>query len=520
MCLNLQTIKNPSYNKTIYASELGSFVTVSNSMASQKEYIQVPCGKCAECKQNYINSILQRAIVESLFSYVYFVTLTYDNKHIPCLTINGENFYFANYDHLQFCIKRFRNYFLGKFNRDFRYLAVNEYGDNKHRPHFHILFFVSKLSTDNEVTPKEIEKYIFEKLADCWSINVGTYKFPVYERLFTYRCKYGIDGKIKSNYYVKFVDSSEFNSFVNECGNNELLIQDDSNIKSIRYLVGYVNKPNKYEEKLECLIDNFKEIDPVLYRKYRQKLKSQVRFSKGFGCGFIEGRKYYLPKISIRCSSNSYVYSETVQDLPDTWEEFVQMYPGFSQEIIKWRNRDYYSFFSRWDWCKNGMSVDEYICHCVYLKYFPKEFSDRYNRFKRDLKPKISTYYNVNNRSLYGMSVVKTYKIEESLIYNYLRSGVEEGISKGVPFLAFKMIGQQTYMPLCKYYRSRVTTYNDLKRLYDKLGVKNYDEWLLLFQKVLSAQKVQKQSGNVFKYYSTDFVDSDDVNKYNIYELI
>lgn len=179
--------------------------------------------------------------------------------------------------------KRFREH--RHINREFRYLCVNEYGDKKHRPHFHILLFVGKQDNDDENTPHFIREVLFQNLGNYFSKNVGTRKNPQYEKLFTYQVKNTIKG-IKTNYYVKYVESDDLFTIVN----NDFIPKDE-NVKSIRYLVGYVNKPSKYEQKIDCIIDSYKD-DNRLYLKLRHLLKSQLRFSKGFGCGFTDGKSF------------------------------------------------------------------------------------------------------------------------------------------------------------------------------------------------------------------------------------
>ena len=166
MCKNLVKIKNPNkagYGKRAYGQEFGNLITVNPNLVPQDDYIFVPCGKCEECRSTYINSIIQRAIVESLTSHVFFITLTYDNKHLPYIDLNNERFFYADYSHIKDMFKRFRanNHLSG---REFRYLCVSEYGEKFHRPHFHLLLFVSRLDSDSQSTPFILESEIFKNL--------------------------------------------------------------------------------------------------------------------------------------------------------------------------------------------------------------------------------------------------------------------------------------------------------------------------------------------------------------------
>lgn len=165
----------------------------------------VGCGSCPACQELKRNSLSNRlALEEHRAKYCSFVTLTYDEAHLPIVdvsplfsssdgevvgllqnhdfnedfstpsVVNTEElrnsvisynkhraFYKANYSvnrnvtyednqvavlvnrHLQLFIKRFRKYVSQNYNEKIRYYAVGEYGVQSLRPHWHILFFYS-----------------------------------------------------------------------------------------------------------------------------------------------------------------------------------------------------------------------------------------------------------------------------------------------------------------------------------------------------------------------------------------
>lgn len=99
-------------------------------------YILVPCGKCDLCKQSRINSFVERCKMESQCydSYPWFVTLTYDDAHLPLDGVRVRD--------VQLFLKRLRiNLQRSNFNFRFRYVCSGEYGKNTHRPHYHLLLF-------------------------------------------------------------------------------------------------------------------------------------------------------------------------------------------------------------------------------------------------------------------------------------------------------------------------------------------------------------------------------------------
>lgn len=55
---------------------------------TEHEYISIPCGHCDECLAVRQSSYIQRVTMEAKFNHLFFATLTYDNKHLPVLTMD------------------------------------------------------------------------------------------------------------------------------------------------------------------------------------------------------------------------------------------------------------------------------------------------------------------------------------------------------------------------------------------------------------------------------------------------
>lgn len=89
--------------------------------------LQLPCGKCINCRINYARTWALRCVCEaSYYDDNFFVTLTYDNDHYPGHLVKKD---------LQDFFKRVRKY------KSFRYFACGEYGDQFDRGHYHIIMF-------------------------------------------------------------------------------------------------------------------------------------------------------------------------------------------------------------------------------------------------------------------------------------------------------------------------------------------------------------------------------------------
>lgn len=490
MCLSPVKIYNRFAKTQHLRSELGEVVEVSKHLYSHREYIDVPCGKCAECRSKYIQSLYQRAYVESLSSYVYFITLTYDNNHIPCITLpSGNKVYYSNYAHISSMFDRFRK----NFDREYRYLCVNEYGDTNNRPHFHILLFVAKLATDTKSTPLHYESFIRENLGKYFSINVGTRKAPKYERLYTFAYKY-VGGILYTNYFVKYIDPITTNSVVTS---------DHSSVmsKTIRYLISYVNKGSKLDKLIADEIDVIE--DDKLKAKYKACLSCRVRFSKNFGSGFENGHKFELPIISQRMSQIDHAYNCIINKY-DSVEQFKAEHPHLYKKYRLFVDEPpYYMYKDVVEFTKK-CHKNHLIYHLLLLHFDRSKFNTLYRQYFNHTRPYISYYYMFLNPAKYVKKLVKSYEPESSISFNFIRKCVNEGIIHSLPFLAFVDESSQNYYSLCDYFKIRCTTLQDFDDMLYSCGFKDYDDWIENFTHYINTKKTDKAFGNLSM--PTDFV--------------
>lgn len=107
-----------------------SKIKIINGNAYLADPIPIPCGSCAGCRMDRAKEWKVRCCLEAaLYEHNSFITLTYDNEHLPSdkLLVKKD---------LQDFFKRLR-YYCG----DFRYFACGEYGEITRRPHYHALLF-------------------------------------------------------------------------------------------------------------------------------------------------------------------------------------------------------------------------------------------------------------------------------------------------------------------------------------------------------------------------------------------
>lgn len=208
MCLSPITI--PTQTKYISLAHQDSFL------------MQVPCGRCAECAKTLSNQWYYRAWYEwqdlaAAGGYVLFDTLTYSDKYLPHLSDTWsfldkkEDFPCFDYQHIRKFLQLLRTRLIraGYSKNAFRYFLSSEYGTSeyynyrgrlrraKHRPHYHVLFYVYDTRIDplyfsnlvasiwrygrTDGAPYKGMKYLFDKrvfMSDCALVT----------RLYT--CKY------------------------------------------------------------------------------------------------------------------------------------------------------------------------------------------------------------------------------------------------------------------------------------------------------------------------------------------
>lgn len=127
--------------------------------------VPVPCGTCPDCMNNRAREIMFRIIQESKeHKSNYFVTLTYDDEHLP------SNYSLVK-DEISSFNKKLKVYLSRKgMKSDFRFYGVGEYGGESARPHYHVIYF--GLEIDDLVfyksTPEGNILYNSDFLSNVW----------------------------------------------------------------------------------------------------------------------------------------------------------------------------------------------------------------------------------------------------------------------------------------------------------------------------------------------------------------
>lgn len=207
MCVHPISIRNPS--RVPNPAEYVKLHPLERRKDLTSQYILVPCGHCIECSRLRQNYWIQRFRLMASVSDMYFQTLTLKPSMTPHLKLtfeNGDIFdkEIVTRDMLQKYFKRLRKD--NVFGSPFKYFAVSEYGGKRHRPHFHIIYFVPK-TNDSYAVKNSRGNRLRWTLFEYWSRNEGTTFKPVYVPYCEYHQKY-VGSKLYRNYDFHYVSPS------------------------------------------------------------------------------------------------------------------------------------------------------------------------------------------------------------------------------------------------------------------------------------------------------------------------
>lgn len=142
-------------------------ITGKSKMVFQRDrglestHCELPCGQCIGCRLDRARSWAVRCLHEAKSSDENcFVTLTYDNFHLPA------NSSLCKRD-IQLFLKRLRK---AHPERKIRYFLCGEYGGKTQRPHYHIILFNYDFP-DKKLTAKrkDNEYYLSPELLEYWN---------------------------------------------------------------------------------------------------------------------------------------------------------------------------------------------------------------------------------------------------------------------------------------------------------------------------------------------------------------
>lgn len=122
--------------------------------------VTLPCGQCIGCRLERSRQWAIRCVHEaSLYQKNCFVTLTYDENHVPA---DGS----LHVEHFQNFMKRLRK----RHGEGIRFFHCGEYGEKFGRPHYHACIFNFDFTDKKHWSTRMGNKlYVSEDLQDLWS---------------------------------------------------------------------------------------------------------------------------------------------------------------------------------------------------------------------------------------------------------------------------------------------------------------------------------------------------------------
>lgn len=142
--------------------------------------MDIPCGHCLECRLNKSREWAARMMLEAQYhDQNWFLTLTYDDEHaptrfysdpdtgeaLPSLSLQKKDF--------QDFMKRLRDHCSRlSGSPQIRFYGVGEYGEETHRPHYHIVVFGLPLDEKDldflKTSSLGFPYYVSKLVESCW----------------------------------------------------------------------------------------------------------------------------------------------------------------------------------------------------------------------------------------------------------------------------------------------------------------------------------------------------------------
>lgn len=186
-------------SKTINPDTKKRSIVFNRSQGFVDQEVILPCGQCIGCRLERSRQWAIRCHHEaSMHEHNCFITLTYNNKHLP---ENGT----LVLEHFQNFMKRLRKRFP---DRKIKFFHCGEYGDKKGRPHYHACLFNFDFPDKQQFRTTEAgfpvyRSKILEKLWTFGYSEIGTVTFESAAYVARYITK-KITGKGALEHYNQF----------------------------------------------------------------------------------------------------------------------------------------------------------------------------------------------------------------------------------------------------------------------------------------------------------------------------
>lgn len=158
--VDLETVTATGKNPILFKlpDSVYQLACAAGQVSSRYKQIQIPCGKCFQCRKSRAYDLTVRAVFESrCYDHNSFITLTVNDDNLLKVFPNG-----VEHRPWQLFAKRLR-----KLIGPFRFLMCAEYGSKSNRPHYHAIIFGHEFH--DEVSSDDGCSFIpSARLQACW----------------------------------------------------------------------------------------------------------------------------------------------------------------------------------------------------------------------------------------------------------------------------------------------------------------------------------------------------------------
>lgn len=441
MCLSPITIPNKKYRLDL--------------MRNPQMWIQVPCGKCSECRKRKANDYMARSYAQykdtlDKFGFSFFDTLTYNNDCVP----HYKGMLCFNTAHIRNFLKRLR-IMLQRAGYDvkgnLKYYCASEYGGRTHRPHYHIIFFV---------TIPNIDVLTFRDfVASAWHYGFIDRRYTVHKRVINGigACKYiseyvNKDYEFQKELTGKLAELSRSGVSVNKhvlrrlkCfhrqsvgyglgiitqNKRELLEQGLCEVPDKKYVHKLIALPMYIKRKLfqHCVSNVYSEYDNV-YKYDKAGFRHIVRKD------LVRKTHWEYTEYGKEWKMNR--HNDTLQRLADIYERtFANYYVWLGHNVIKGENADdVYKFLSVFretvGWQKLASYCLAYRGRCL------SHDCDIYEQLFEDMEMRCDSETTVYH--------------EFDMLYKKVYFPSDKWNEKYYPFFSLDNVGVYKFVPYCKY---------------------------------------------------------------------
>lgn len=275
---------------------------------ANNEYLDIPCGQCVGCRLDYAKDWTTRMMLEALYhEKTMFVTLTYDDEHVPhsryCEEETGEIKDILTLfpeDFTKF-MKRLRYYYN---KNELRFYMCGEYGSKTLRPHYHMICFGLDLDDLKPLKESGTGNLLYESetLSKAWKkgfINCSEASYETMGYVARYVMK-KLKGKDAAEYealnivpeYTNMsrmpgIGKQYYDDYRDEIYmNDEIILSNGKTVRPPRYFDKLLRQDdeNLYNSVLDKRIENAKIADDtkkIYYGDKYERLKREEIAKKG-----------------------------------------------------------------------------------------------------------------------------------------------------------------------------------------------------------------------------------------------